>query len=203
MNIFFLSVCPILAAQFVCDMHCSKMFVELMQVLSTVFSFYTSVDRTKALNLYRPTHKKHPIVLWAASSSANFEWCMRLGEAMSDEYIKRYGKSVRHASHAKLVIIQTHYHEISASFPKKIISLPPLCMHEKYRISYDPVESYRFYYRHAKASFAKWKNNTKMPEWWDNPHIPFNPKLVEEAGMERKERLDHEAVKRDNKRQRV
>lgn len=201
MNIFFLSICPILAAQFLCDMHCSKMFVELIQVLSTVFSFYTSAERTKELGMYRPTHKKHPIVLWAASSSTNFEWCMRLGHAMSDEYMKRYNKSNRHASHAKLIIIQEHYHEIAHLFPRKTVTFPPLCMPEKYRVSYDPIESYRFYYIHGKASFAKWKNNTKAPDWWTMMTVDHD--LIKEAETERKERLQHDAIKRDNKRQRV
>jgi len=37
-------------------------------------------------------------------------------------------------------------------------------MPDEYKVA-DPVESYRNYYRGAKASFAKWTNREK-PEWW-------------------------------------
>lgn len=201
MNIFFLSMCPILAAQYVCDMHCSKMFVELMQVLSTVFIHYTTVERGKKLELYRATHKKHPVVLWVMESSDNLAWCILLGKAMSDEYMFRYGKKVRHASHRILDIIIERQEEIVHLFPSSEFTNPPLCMPDKYKISKDAVESYRFYYRHAKASFAKWKNNTQMPEWWKEMKV--DDQLIEEAEMEREKRLSHEAVKREEKKNNI
>ncbi len=187
MNIFFLSMCVIDAAQSLCDMHSSKMFLELVQVITAVFAHYTSDQRAKELDLYRITHRNHPIVKWVQASSTNYKWALELGFAMSDEYMKRYGKSIRHKSHEKLMILHAHSNEILDKFPTDIMTLPPLCMPVEYQVSKDPVVSYRYYYRHAKFSFAKWKNNTPPPQWWNEMDADEN--LIIKAEKDRQTRL--------------
>ena len=128
MQIIILDTNPIIAAQYQADKHCVKMVLETAQILSTI-----------AGGPYKPTHQKHPCVLWAGQNRTNFNWLCRHGLALAHEYTRRYGK--RHKS-------QDVIEQIAWGFDAEHL----------------PVGiAYRNYY-HSKAAFASWK--TQPPYWW-------------------------------------
>lgn len=72
MNIFALDQCPVKSAQLLNDKHVVKMCLESAQILCTVHRGF-GLDAP-----YRPTHKRHPCMLWVAESHGNYIWLRRL-----------------------------------------------------------------------------------------------------------------------------
>lgn len=142
MNIFVLSVDPVLAAMYQCDKHVVKMALETAQMLSTI-----------AGGPYKPTHAKHPCTIWAGTTWHNFEWLREHGMALCREYSYRYNK--RHKCQSIIENVST---------PKLPSGLTPFAqaMPDEYRDD-DAVAAYRRYY-HSKT-FAKWTRRN-VPSWW-------------------------------------
>ena len=150
MNIFVLDHNPVKAAIYQCDKHVVKMILETAQMLSTVLSDY-------GVNLgYKPTHRKHPCTIWTGMSRENFEWLVKHGMALSDEYTSRYGKV--HKSQ-KIIEASKDYIE---RLPSKGLTPFAQAMPEQFK---DPcaVKAYRSFYLGEKMSFATWKRN--KPNW--------------------------------------
>lgn len=84
MNIFFLDRNIRKCAAYHCDKHIVKMTLESMQILST--ALYINALH----NPYKPSHQKHPSVLWAAKSCMNWIYLWYLCAALNDEYKYRY-----------------------------------------------------------------------------------------------------------------
>lgn len=152
MNIFAVDADPIAAAQALPDKLVVKMALETTQILSTVSHSLGTPGP------YRPTHAAHPSVKWAGSSVANWQWTLRHGLALCDEYNYRYGKT--HACRTVLLDIAER-----AARPERG-ELQPFytAMPEQYRGA-SPVDSYRAYLRVEKAYYAKWTRRS-APEWW-------------------------------------
>lgn len=152
-NIFVLDRDPRLAAQYHCDKHVGKMLLESVQILSTVAhlrNFWIS-------SMYKPTHRNHPCVQWAAESVGNYAWLKSLAWHLGLEFEYRYNKF--HKS-SYVLVEQFSLEEIYKEDPTSPFML---CMPDEYKTN-DPVESYRNYY-HSK-SFAKWEKGRKAPSWW-------------------------------------
>lgn len=152
MNIFFLDRDPMTAARLHCDVHVVKMAVECAQILCT------ALHRHGVAAPYRPTHPKHPSVLWAGESRAHFAWTRALGLALCDEYRLRFGRD--HKSR-----------QVLAAVPEPPIDAngwrdPPQAMPEEYQRG-DAVAAYRAFYKGAKAVFAG-----KGPARWTGRPIP-------------------------------
>ena len=81
MNIFILDYDIKKNAEYHCDKHITKMLIEYVQILST----------SKHLNGcnegYKPTHVKHPAVLWAVKSRENWLYLSDLTKAVYEEYV--------------------------------------------------------------------------------------------------------------------
>lgn len=168
MNIFFVDSSPEQAAHDLPDKLAVKMPLETAQILSTVLSFYGGPT------VYRPTHEKHPSVLWVKESKANWDWLVRHGLALCDTYRERYGKT--HACRA--VILQTNdamnamleapskpLTEALMKYKSGLFTEPPRCMPVQYRSRESVVESYRAYLIAEKTYYARWKK-TSPPAWW-------------------------------------
>jgi len=149
MNIFFLDRDPTLAAQMLCDKHVVKMTLETAQILSTITG-----------GPYKPTHQRHPSVLWAADNPG---WVWEHFMALLDEYTYRYGKTHKCAEVARAIAAKL------PANPPKLVTPPAKCMPEAYNHD-DPVVAYRDYYCHEKAPFARWEKGRAAPSW-------FTPKL--------------------------
>jgi hypothetical protein len=154
-NLFVLSLDPDEAAEMACDQHVVKMPTETAQMLSTVV-------RAQGIAVgYRPSHAKHPCTLWLGASKANFDWALRHGFALCDEYERRY-----HRTHgARKTIFSVS--EVAERLVFEGVERTPfaLAMPEEYRGD-DPVEAYRRYYHGDKAKFARWVKNRPPPGWW-------------------------------------
>lgn len=69
-----------------------KMVSETAQILSTALWLNGYVSST----LYKPTHRNHPCVKWAAASRGNYAWLLDHWRALIAEYSRRYTR--RHKS---------------------------------------------------------------------------------------------------------
>lgn len=179
MNIFFLSWNPETCAQMHCDKHVVKMILETAQILCTAHRVVDGEetivvspttgrrnkrwildDPRKNERMYSSTHTQHPSVVWARGCVEHYMWLYRLFVALCKEYTYRYHKT--HLCWKKL-------HRLLREPPegmkrKKVFRAPPPAMPD-YCKHDTVIESYRAYYVHEKASFAKWTNR-QAPSWF-------------------------------------
>jgi len=155
MNLFILDNDMTKSARAHVDKHVVKMPVEAAQIVCAVAHEFGYLDTP-----YRPTHRNHPCVRWAAESQDNLTWVLEYLRAVSEEYAHRYGRE--HAS------TQIWHWATRRAVP---IDLPAFgltphvqCMPEQYRRT-DVVEAYRAYYRGEKQHLAKWARRGEPP-WW-------------------------------------
>lgn len=164
MNIFILDTCPYIAAQYLCDKHIPKMLLESAQMLSTVARIKCSEADCKEAGLYKPTHAKHPCVLWLLENPNNVCWLWLHACELDREYKRRFNK--RHKSYSvvekAVVCLVGHHYDRHESQHTPFAQ----CMPTEYRILNDPVTAYRNYYIAEKSYFAKWERGTPQPEWF-------------------------------------
>ena len=153
MNIFVLDLDIERCARYHCDQHVSKMILESVQIMCTAL-------HKKGLSApYRPTHAKHPCVLWVEASHENFVWLGDLARALNAEYRHRYDKDRDHSSIRVLDEIQRHEYESRGLLPFA------QAMPDQYKVSDDPVAAYRAFYLGEKHHFATWTKRSR-PDWW-------------------------------------
>jgi hypothetical protein len=153
MNIFYLSDNPVEAAKLHCDKHVVKMILETAQILTSVHHRHGNINTT-----YKCTHKNHPSTLWAGDSVLHYRWLQRLGIELCIEYTLRYGRV-----HKTQALLEGELAEPPATMPDNGWVPPPACMPDEYKVE-DTIESYKNYYRGAKAHMAVWKYSVK-PEF--------------------------------------
>lgn len=106
MNIFVLHVLASKAAEMHCDKHVGKMLIEACQILYTVI-YLTGLDSSGfGLQIYRPTHKKHPCTLWALACRFHAKWVLELGLALGQRFQSLYKPAKMHKSLAHLEQMQ-------------------------------------------------------------------------------------------------
>lgn len=139
MNIFYLDDDMETCAQYHCDKHIGKMLMETVQILSTALHIH-GIDGP-----YRPTHKNHPCVKWAAYSTGNFKLLTLLGTKLANEYKHRYPKGHASALALKLILKKT---KLNTELPMDdhIASRVPLAMPDMFKQECT-VGAYRDYYR--------------------------------------------------------
>lgn len=156
MNIFVLDLDPELAAKYHCDKHVVKMILETAQLLCTSHWLY-SKDR---IDLYKPTHVKHPCTLWVSESLENYQWLMSLFYYLEVEFENRY-------QHEHLAY-RSMYNKLKMppkGIPSKDLTPFAQAMPEIYKDP-DPVKAYRAYYCGEKNKIATWKYPATIPEWF-------------------------------------
>lgn len=154
MNIFVLDQNVYKCAEAHCDRHVVKMVLETAQILCSAAHLHGGSRLA-----YKPTHIKHPCVQWAAASRDNYAWLIGLGNALSSEYYRRYGKV--HKS-ADVIRGSVGYYTM---LPARGRTEHVQCMPEQYKVEGDPVAAYRNYYLGEKMGFARWKHGTETPIW--------------------------------------
>lgn len=175
MNIFYIDKNPEIAAMQLVDKHVVKMILEYAQLLSTahrvldgVQSVDSSTGRKKKIwvlsdhrenVLYKATHVNHPSAIWARQSNNNYNWLYCHFVATCKEYTHRYGKT--HLTESKLL---DALKSVPRNIPVDYLTPMPCAMPDEYKISNDPVENYREYYRKSKADLHSWKNRER-PDW--------------------------------------
>lgn len=156
MNIFFLDEDFDKCAQAHVDKHVVKMILELGQLLCTALNHKAGYQITP----YKTTHLNHPCSVWVRESLANFEFTNNLMHALNREYRFRYGKE-NHKTVEKLSGIQDMALGLYDCFDRTPFRM---AMDDVYRVSADPIECYREYYRNGKTHLHSWTKREK-PEW--------------------------------------
>lgn len=163
MNIFVLDEHPEQSAEFMCDKHVPKMILESAQLLCSSFKAGTAP--------YKRTHYNHPCAIWTRQTKGNFCWLLEHAYALGDEYFKRYnGKT-----HKSQQVLDWCWNNMaSVTFekdPGDVLTPHPQCMPDKYKVTNDPVQAYRNYYKGNKSKFAKWEKGSPLPGWWINQNV--------------------------------
>lgn len=169
MNVFAVEEDQVSAVKALHDRHVVSMTKETGQILSTVRQHYGD----SPIGLPKPTHKYHPVVIWATESRANYIWLVRYLKAICEEYTYRYYKV--HVYHD---LIPRFASVDSFEFPKEEQTPFALAMPDKYKVD-DPIQSYRNYYLGDKINGNYWTNRlpSELPEWLRVHLTPFQFKL--------------------------
>lgn len=157
MNIFYLDHDPIIAARYHVDKHVIKMILESAQLLSTVHHLSSSSQEI-LVNIYKPTHYKHPSTIWVCQSQENYRWLYQLFLALIDEYHFRFGKT-----HKSSELI-TYLKIVPDQLPNMPFTPPTPVMDDEYLCGGDSLLSYRNYYKLGKSHLYFWTKREK-PEW--------------------------------------
>ncbi len=152
MNIFVLDYDIKKCAEYHCDQHVIKMILESVQIMCT------ALHKKGIPAPYKPTHQKHPCVLWVEESYENFVWLKKLATALNDEYRYRFKKNTDHRSITVLNEISDHNYENHG------LTDFAQAMPEKYKVPGNPVQAYRNFYIGEKMHFARWSKR-KVPSW--------------------------------------
>jgi len=164
MNLFILSKSCKECAEFMYDKHIVKIILEAVQMLCTAKLLLD--PPTDGTELYKISHKNHPVSIWIRESFENYIWTLELVEAMHTEWKYRYGhpENVEHKSYKVAKYLAQHSPPESC-FPKKGLTTFALAMPEIYKCE-DPIESYRKYYKSPeKIRLASWKKR-EPPSWF-------------------------------------
>jgi hypothetical protein len=152
MNIFVLDLNIEKCARYHCDQHVVKMILESAQIACT------ALNAKGFTTPYKPTHVKHPCVLWAGASFANLKWLKKLARRLNREYRYRYRKFEDHSSLAVIDQIE------EMKFESIGLTEFPQAMPEQYKVPGDPVQAYRNFYVGEKLQFARWTRR-RRPAW--------------------------------------
>jgi len=154
LNIFYLDNNIEKCSQSHADTHVIKMILESVQILCTAL-FLNGIEAP-----YRPTHKKHPCVLWTSESFSNWLWLRELTVELNKEYRYRWNKKNDHLSYTVMNSLKVPKHCIQDNGVTK----RPQAMPEIYRLIDNPLLAYRQYYSIEKKSLHKYTKR-EMPIW--------------------------------------
>lgn len=149
MNLFATSQCPVQSAKDHCNVHCTKLIVEVCQMLSTAHFVLDGVQVG-----YKPTHKNHPCSIFVRSTSENYKWTYEHLKALCEEYTFRTSKV--HKSSELLISL--------AKLPSKIEIAErtsfALAMPDEYKKLgiFDQTKAYQSYLR---SKFVEWQQRDK------------------------------------------
>jgi len=177
MNIFYVDHDPVVAAQSLVDKHVVKMILESAQLLSTAHRYLDGVEvigtsktgrkaKRWKLNdsredvLYSATHINHPSAVWCRESVENYNWLVEHFFALGEEYTYRYGKKHKCFQGDLAYMLQSPPNSLKVYEWTEM----PSAMADEYKISNEPLENYRNYYRIGKSRMHSWKNR-QAPEW--------------------------------------
>lgn len=154
MNIFYINEDPIISARELADDHIRKMQIESAQMCCTAHW------ETGGEAPYKRAHKNHPSTIWTRQSIQHYDWLVKHGLEICNEFIKRYGK--RHKTQDVLEWLRNNKPNISDNgfIP------PPQCMPDIYKKS-NTIEAYKDFYVKDKIAIKKldWKKLNNKPGW--------------------------------------
>ncbi len=176
MNLFILSSNPKEAAKKHCDKHVIKMILEACQMLYTthwVFEYSHLLDCKSAVAIskaqkqlmipssletapfrkgsqergFRPVHIHHPCTQWIRASRENYIFACELAIALGEEYTFRWAGRGDHSCMAHALWLREN---VPIGLESKDLTQFVMAMDDQYKISSDPVISYRYYYKTSK-----------------------------------------------------
>ena len=140
-------------AQYYVDRHVCKIQTEIAQILSTVYHLVDYKDLPEFL--YKPTHQKHPCVLWVKEDTKNFIYTCLLGLMLHEEYNYRY---INKKYKREKMIFDWALSNIPKNLPCNNGTPFAQAMPDKYK-SNDVIKSYRDYYINEKSHLFRWTNS--------------------------------------------
>ena len=166
MNIFWLHPSPKTNAAWYNDQHCVKIILEITQVLFTALHTHNEPDwQSKLSQIYRPTHKGHPITLWVTEHPENFKKALLFAKILCTEFTKRRNKyhKCERLLHEMLEVVPTTPMAVEWK-PTTVRAQAfrnctpvPLCMDVSYHVTYQGkphlFDSYIRYYTDKKLKF--------------------------------------------------
>lgn len=150
-----------MAARFHSDQHVVKMVLETAQILCA------ALHRHAIPAPYKPTHLRHPCVLWVGDSLPHWQWTRSLGLELGTEYARRRGRV--HASASVIASLPDQ-----PNIPDRGWTDPPQAMPDDFRRD-DVVAAYRAYYAGAKSHFTDKGDAT----WTDCARPDFMPQFCD------------------------
>lgn len=153
MNIFWFHRNLQKCAQMHCQKHLVKQLLESAQMLCTVKHLHGEPVK------YKPTHIKHPCVLWVNKSSDNWSALHDLTYFLNEEYKFRFNKKVNHKSWDIVKDMSP-----PLSLKSRGITLFPQAMPDEYKHEEDAVIAYRRYFIGEKQHLANW--GRRDPPYW-------------------------------------
>ena len=166
MNLFILSLLQKEIAEGMMDKHVNKILLEAVQMLCCAKRLLEPSDPINE-QLYKISHKNHPVSIWCRKSRQNFVWVLELVEALHNEWRYRYNhpNTTFHKSYLVALLLKenTPGEEL---FEENGLTPFTLAMPDVYKTS-NPVESYRNYYMsNDKRRIASWNKGRDKPEWY-------------------------------------
>ena len=154
MNIFALSIDPIISAQLMCDKHVrSKLIVESAQMLANCYKLETLkyAPYTQKGTPRKYSYYNHPCSKWARETYGNHRWLLSHAHALVNERNYRWPNSTKHFSEGFLTWCSqyfpdnldkesNHLTDFYQAFGKENEHLKEAC----------PVTGYRRYYNEFK-----------------------------------------------------
>lgn len=156
MNIFVIDPDPIVAGKHLNNKHTVKMVLETAQILCAAHW----LNGTSIPIPYKLTHKAHPCVKWAAENYSNYQWLVKHGLSLCEEYTARYGKI-----HKCEQVIKWAEKTRPKNIKNGPLSVHPICMPDDCKVFGDVVTSYRNYYKKYKKEISTWHRN--KPDWFE------------------------------------
>lgn len=99
MNIFVTDKCPKKSAKYLFEntsfKRANKMILESAQLLAT------SIHLHGGKATYKPTHKNHPVAIWARETRSNYMWLFDHFLALNNEFTKLRNKQHKCLDHTK------------------------------------------------------------------------------------------------------
>lgn len=169
MNLFILSLCFRECAEYMFDKHVSKMILESAQMLCTAVNI---LEPDHNLNIYKTSHKNHPVSIWVRTSQENFLWLVSMVEAMHDEWKYRYDHPPSKLHKSYIMVMYLKDNLLSPDkFPEKGLTPFAQAMPDEFKDP-DPVVAYRNYYQFDthKRNIASWKKRGK-PYWFQDEKV--------------------------------
>jgi hypothetical protein len=108
MNLFILSKNHKEIAEYMTDKHIVKIILEAVQMLCG--AYHIIMPDADHSNLYKITHKNHPVSIWVRESLDNFLWTLELCDAMHNEWRYRFNHPEIRFHKSYLLAIQLREH---------------------------------------------------------------------------------------------
>lgn len=174
MNIFCLDEDPKIAAQYNCDKHVSKIFLEICQMITYIVpdEMLKYAPRTQSGEIRKKTktHYNHPVSKFVRQNLGNLLWTIDHAYYLDEERLWRsYNKKDAHFSKTFLDWFVENLEKFSIPNGEKTdfaIAINEECDCRKNPVfsSVSSVEKYRLYYMHDKP-FVKW-DRRGAPVWF-------------------------------------
>jgi hypothetical protein len=110
---------------------------------------------------YRPCHISHPCQKWTRVCSGNYLWLSKLGLELAREFRFRFNKE--HSCEKHINWLHENIPLTIRIFPRRGFAV---AMDDKYKISSDPIECYRHFYKTSKKERGLIKyTGRQVPHW--------------------------------------